>query len=168
MSPAEGLYFREWRASDAYELTRLFDTDEMNRWTPLPYPFGPTVAADYIATARSARERTGTLQLGICASRDGLPIGEVLLFPSGPDSVELAYAVGAGHRGNRVGARAVVAVLDLARLAGARRAILTIAQDNMASQLTAVCAGFVRTDTPLQTRERKGFVLKMETWERHL
>ena len=140
----------------------------MNRWTPLPHPFSPSEAARYIVAAHEARDRDRTLQLAICASADEPPIGEVLLFPSGQDAVEVAYAVGARHRGDGIGARAVLAVLELARLTGTSRAILTIAQDNVASQATARAAGFEKADAPLRIRERKGFVLTMETWARDL
>lgn len=163
------LYFREWRVADIEHMTGLFDTDEMNRWTPLPFPFTAEVAADYVGRAHEARERDGTLQLAVCAEPDGPPVGEVLVFPSDkPDTVELAYAVGAEYRGRSIGARAVAAALDLARLAGARQAVLTIANDNVPSQATATAAGFTKTKAPLRRRERKGFVLQMETWERPL
>jgi len=93
-------------------MVRLFDTDEMNRRTPLPSPFTPDVAAAYVARAQEARDRDGTLQLAIYASPDASPIGEVIVFPSEqPDAVELAYAVSAEHRGRNVGARAVAAAL---------------------------------------------------------
>ncbi len=166
---ANDLYFREWREGDTEHMSRLFDTDEMNRWTPLPSPFTPEVAAEYVARAREAREQDGTLQLAVCDEADGPPLGEVLIFPADePGSVELAYAVGAEYRGRSIGARSVEAALDLARLAGARRAVLTIANDNVPSQVTASTAGFSKTEAPLRRRERKGFVLQMETWERHL
>lgn len=166
---ANDLYFREWRDADIEHMAELFDTEEMNRWTPLPFPFTLGVAAGYVASAHEARRRDGTLQLAVCAQHDGPPVGEVLLFPSDePDTVELAYAVGAAYRGGSIGARSVAAVLDLARLGGARRAVLTIANDNVPSQATALAAGFTKTQAPLRRRERKGFVLHMETWERPL
>ena len=165
----DGLCFREWRTSDAETMSRLFDTEEMNRWTPLPSPFDRATAQAYVVRAHQARHRDGTLQLAICLAPDGPPVGEVIVFPADePDTVELAYAVGAQHRGASIGARGVAAALDLARLAGARRAVLTIARDNAASQATGAAAGFVRTAAAPQRRERKGFVLQMETWERSL
>ncbi len=113
--------------------------------------------------------RPGRCSWPCAPSRAGAPTGEVLIFPSEePDTVELAYAVGADYRGRRIGARSVEAALDLARLTGTRLAVLTIASDNAASQATAAAAGFSKTDAPLRRRERKGFVLHMETWERLL
>ena len=164
---AQGLHLREWRVSDVEQMSRLFDTEEMNRWTPLPHPFTVEVATAY---GRQARQRAGgVLQLAICQTADGSPVGEVLLFPAADaGTVELAYAVGAEHRGQRIGARAITAALELAVLSGATRAVLTIAEDNPASQATARAAGFGKMDAPLRRRERKGFVLMMETWERSL
>ena len=166
---AYGVHLREWRADDAEVMSHLFDTEQMNRWTPLPSPFDPEVAAAYIAAAHQARQRDGTLQLAICAASAGPALGEVLAFPAEQaDTLELAYAVGAEHQGLRLAARAVCALLELARLGRRSRALLTISVDNGPSRGTALAAGFARTTTPLRTRERKGFVLQMETWERSL
>lgn len=164
---AQGLHLREWRLSDAEQMSRLFNTDEMNRWTPLPHPFTEDVAVAY---AERARQRIGgVLQLALCLMADGPPVGELLAFPAPErDTVELAYAVGAEHRHQHIGSRAVLAALELVTLSGTRRVVLTVAEDNAASQATARAAGFARTDSPLRRRERKGFVLMMETWERTL
>ncbi len=161
-----GLILREWRTSDIDTLVQLFDTEEMNRWTPLPSPFDRATAQAYVNGAHEARGRDGTLQLAICLAQDEPAVGEVIVFPTAQaDAVELAYAVGSQRRGLGIGVRAVLAVLDLARLAGAQRAVLTIAEDNTASQATAASAGFARTNAALLRRERKGFVLQMETWQ---
>jgi RimJ/RimL family protein N-acetyltransferase len=149
------------------QLVHLFDTEEMNRWTPLPHPFTTEVAVGYVRSAQSGMG--GVVQRAICLTADGPAVGEVLVFPA-PErgAVELAYAVGAEHRGQGIGARAVRAALALPALAGQARAVLTIAEDNVASQATARAAGFSKTDAPLRRRERKGFVLMMETWAREL
>ncbi len=166
---ADGLHVREWCDDDAHEMSRLFDTEQMNRWTPLPSPFTPEVALAYVEGAHDARRRNGTLHLAVCAGAGGPVLGEVILFPTEvDDTVELAYAVGAEHQRRRVATRAVAAALDLASRAGKRRARLTISVDNAASRGTATAAGFLLTDEPLRRRERKGFVLHMETWERSL
>ena len=123
-------------------MVRLFDTDEMNRWTPLPSPFDITAAEQYVDTAHRLRAQGGTLQLAI--TEDGrTPLGEVLVFPgSDEDSVELAFAVGADHQGGGLARRAVQAVLALASNAGASRAELVIAVDNVRSQRVARATGF--------------------------
>jgi RimJ/RimL family protein N-acetyltransferase len=86
----------------------------------------------------------------------------------GPLCVELAYAVGARHRGQSLAVRAIEAVLPVAVRACAARARLVIAVDNLPSQVVARRAGFQRTDVPLFERRRKGRVLQMQTWKRRL
>jgi RimJ/RimL family protein N-acetyltransferase len=164
---AEGLVLREWREDDVPTLVALFDTAEMDRWTPLASPFDEAVARAYVDRAHASRAG-GTVQLAITV--DGrVALGEVLLFPTEHEDVcELAYAVGAAHRGRSLGARAVRAVLGQAALAGYRRARLRIAVDNIASRCVAEAAGFSLTREPLLRRERKGYVLDMGTWERCL
>jgi RimJ/RimL family protein N-acetyltransferase len=97
------------------------------------------------------------------------PLGEVLLFPTDvADTCELAYAVGAAHRGRNLAARAMRALLPLAKTEGYRWARLRIATDNLASQRVASAAGFAITNEPLLRRERKGYVLNMATWIRQI
>lgn len=161
----EGLVLREWHADDVCSMVTLFDTHEMDRWTPLPSPFDEVVAAAYVEGAHGGRA-AGSLQLAITEDGRG-PLGEVLVFPTeSGDTCELAYAVGAEHRGRHLAARAVRAVLPLARAAGYQEVRLRIAVDNMASQRVADEAGFRLSDEPLLRRERKGFVLDMATWTR--
>ena len=107
---AEGLVLRHWTPADVPCLVRLFDTAEMDRWTPLPHPFDADVAVGYAEAARRGLEN-GTLQLAV--TTDGArPLGEVLLFPTDePATCELAYAIGSEHRGQRLAARAVSALL---------------------------------------------------------
>ncbi len=157
-----GLYFRAWRREDVEAMVALFDTDQMNRWTPLASPFTVEVARQYIADAGKA---AGVLQLAVLLAPNTAPVGEVIVFPAdAADEVELAYAIGAHHQRQRVATRAVLAALDLARSGGARRALLTIAEGNEGSAGVARAAGFTATDAPLRERRRKGFVLQMRTW----
>ncbi len=165
---AHGLHFREWRLEDVDAMTSLFDTEQMNRWTPLPSPFSADVAREYVLRAQQGRDG-GTLQMAVCPQVDLPPVGEVILFPGGVvDEVEVAYAVGAGYQGQGIATRALLAALDLARARGARRAALTIAEGNDASAGVAIAAGFRVADSPMRERQRKGFVLQMRTWTRDL
>lgn len=149
-------------------MVAMFDTDQMNRWTPLASPFTEEAAREYVERALEARA-AGTLQLAILLAPGATPVGEVIVFPAGAaDEVELAYAVGGEHQGQGVGTRAVLAALELARSRGARRAVLTIAEGNDASAAVARAAGFEKTDAPVQERRRKGFVLHMRNWARAL
>jgi RimJ/RimL family protein N-acetyltransferase len=165
---AEGLDLREWTYDDVPVMVELFDTCEMNRWTPLPSPFDDEAAKRYVATAHRQRIETGTLQLAITV--DGrTPMGEVLVFPGGTEvAVELAYAVGADHQGRGIARRAVNGALALASKAGASTAALVIATDNVRSQRVAQATGFRLTEQPLTERRRKGLVMTMGTWERPL
>lgn len=163
----EGLILREWEHRDVAAMVELFDTAEMDRWTPLSHPFDTGVATRYVQRAHQGK-RDGTLQLAI--TTDGTtPLGEVLMFAaSEPEVCEFAYAVGAAHRGQALATRAIKILLPLARAEGYRTATLTIAGENTASQAVACAAGFRRDETPLQRRERKGYVLYMATWTRSL
>ena len=165
---AYGLFFRQWRLEDTEVMVALFDTDQMNRWTPLASPFTRETAVAYVEAAWDARA-AGTTQLAVTLTRGGPPVGEVIVFPAAePDEVELAYAVGAHHQGKAVGRRAVLGALELAQSQGAQRAVLKIAERNAASAAVARAAGFVETDAPLLERQRKGFVLRLRTWTRDL
>lgn len=162
---ADGLTLREWEGRDVPRMVAMFDTTEMDRWTPLAHPFDPDVATSYVERAHNGRAR-GSLQLAITEDGD-VPLGEVLLFPTDdPNVCECAYAVGAEHRGRFLAARALTAVLPLAKGEGYRRARLRIALDNEASQRVADAAGFLRSNEPPLRRERKGYVLDMATWDR--
>lgn len=165
---AEGLVLREWDESDAPVMVDLFDTDEMDRRTPLESPFDLAAAGHYVRHARRCRAEGGSLQLAI--TEDGsVPLGEVLAFPSGRDGVaELAYAVGKPHQGRGLASRAVRILLPHVAEAGYAKAILLIADDNPPSQRVAEAVGFARTALPYVERRRKGYVLRLATWERDL
>ncbi len=163
----EGFVLREWNVADVPAMVEMFDTDEMDRWTPLAHPFDADVATEYVRQAQQARP-DGTLQLAI--TRDGgISLGEVLLFPTDRAGVcEFAFAVGARHRGGRLAARALQALIPTAAAAGYETGRLVVATDNIASQRTAEAAGFTPAAGPLQRRERKGYVHHMATWTRTL
>ena len=59
----EGLTFREWQLQDAPRMSYLFNTEQMNRWTPLPLPFTLGEAVGYVERADDLRRRLGSLQL---------------------------------------------------------------------------------------------------------
>ncbi|MGN6243134.1 MAG: GNAT family N-acetyltransferase [Motilibacteraceae bacterium] len=159
------LVLRPWTVADVPAMVELFDTAEMDRWTPLAHPFDEEAARTYVDAAHAGRAH-GLLQLAI--TTDGAaPLGEVLLFGTDePGVCEFAYAVGVEHRGQALAARSMIALMPWARQAGYRSARLRIAVGNEASQATAVAAGFSLTDEPLVRRERKGYVLHMTTWRR--
>ena len=161
----EGLTLRPWARRDVSHMVELFDTAEMDRWTPLAHPFDEAAAIAYLERARSA-PTTGSLQLAI--TEDGKrPLGEVLLFPAEVASeCEFAYAVGGAHRGRNLAARAMSALFPHVRASGYGSARLRISIDNLASQRVATVAGFARSNEPLLRRERKGYILDLATWIR--
>lgn len=161
----EGLLLRPWTLDDVPRMVLLFNTSEMDRWTPLAYPLDEAAATAYVNSAHEGRE-VGLLQLAL--TQDGEePLGEVLLFGTEEDrTCEVAYAVGYEHRGLALGSRSVRAVFPAAREAGFTRARLRIAVDNEPSGRVAAAAGFTLTGEPLLRRERKGYVLHMATWRR--
>jgi len=161
----EGLTLRPWSLDDVPFMISMFNTSEMDRWTPLAHPFDEAVAIAYVERANSASSGR-SVQLAI--TDDGRrPLGEVLLFPTEvPETCEFAYAVGVEHRGRHLASRALLALLPHAREGGFGSARLRIAIDNVASQKVATAAGFSLTDEPLLRRERKGYVLDMATWWR--
>jgi RimJ/RimL family protein N-acetyltransferase len=164
----EGLVLREWDENDAAVMVDLFDTEEMDRRTPLESPFDEAAANRYVRHARRSRAEIGSMQLAI--TEDGsVPLGEVLAFPSGRDGVaELAYAVGKAHQGHGLASRAVRIMLPHIAAAGYTKAVLLIADDNTPSQRVAEAVGFARTTLPYVERRRKGHVLRLATWERDL
>lgn len=164
---ANGLTLRQWNDGDLPQMVALFNTAEISRWTPLAYPFDEEAAATYIWRAR-AGIATGTLQFAITEKGDQ-SIGEVLLFPSEqPTLCEFAYAVGIEHRGRSVAARALTALLPIAKTYGYLEARLRIATDNTSSQKVALATGFILTDQPLVRRESKGYEIELQTWIRDL
>lgn len=165
-SPDDGVVLRPWRPDDVATMVELFDTAEMDRWTPLPHPFDEDAAREYVDRAEGAAA-SGTLQYAITLVGDE-PLGEVILFPAADGGCELAYATGARHRGHRLGVRGVRTLLREAAALGYREAMLSIAVDNVGSHKVARECGFVLTDEPLRRRERKGYVLWMATWRRSL
>jgi RimJ/RimL family protein N-acetyltransferase len=58
---AERMVLREWTLEDAPAMVGLFDTDEMNRWTPLPSPFDLNTATRYVEAANRHRGESGSL-----------------------------------------------------------------------------------------------------------
>lgn len=161
-----GLHLREWSDDDAADLVALYDDPEIDRWTPVASPFDTEAALAYLAAAeQKAAERRG-MQLAI--TTDGRrPRGEILLFPGTADDrdVELAYGVGAAHRGRGLATRAVRLVVDFAhRRVGGRRVVLCIEGGNTASQAVAEATGFVLTADPPLVRTTKGRDVVLWTW----
>ncbi|MFE7029789.1 GNAT family N-acetyltransferase [Streptomyces sp. NPDC057621] len=162
----EGVHLREWSEDDLDALIALYDDPEIARWTPVASPFDPTAAQIYLAEAQEARAQGRKVQLAITTD-GGLPRGEVLLFPSKADErdAEIAYGVGAAHRGRGLASRAVrlLSAYALGRT-GARRVVLCIEEANAASAAVAQRAGFVLTDDEPLLRMSRGREIALRTW----
>lgn len=162
-----GVVLRRWAQDDGPALVSLYDTDEMNRWTPVPHPFDMRVAKAYLHRILSdpSAERAH-----LAITEDGrTPVGEILIFPtSDPVTCEIGYAVDAAHRGRSLAARSVRAVMPLATHSGYRRVQLRIAVGNVASEKVATRLGFHRDETKPAIETRKGFTLAIATWVKEL
>jgi RimJ/RimL family protein N-acetyltransferase len=163
----EGLVLRAWAEQDVAFMVSMFNTLEMDRWTPLVHPFDEAVAIAYVGSSREALA-ADLLQFAVTED-GGEPLGEVLLFGTDePLTCELAYAVGSSHRGRGLAARSVRALLPAAAAAGYQQARMRIAVDNLPSQRVALDSGFVLADDPLVRRERKSYLLDLATWRRDI
>lgn len=162
-----GIRLREWSDADLPSLVDLFDEVETARWTPLPSPFDADAAREFLTKARLARAEHRAVQLAV--TRDGHePCGVVMLFlglDERPDQAELAYAIGAAHRGRALAAKAVRLMTDFAyRVVGVPTVGLRIPPDNVASIGVARAAGFVRGDAPPIVRDRRGSAFALDLW----
>ncbi|MEV0221890.1 GNAT family N-acetyltransferase [Streptomyces sp. NPDC050704] len=161
-----GLHLREWSEDDISALVELYDDPEVARWTPVASPFDTMAGQVYLAEAREARVQGRKVQLAI--TTDGVrPLGEVLLFRNKADErdVEIAYAVGAAHRGRGLASRAVRLLSDYAvRHTDARRVVLCIEEGNTASAAVARTTGFTLTDDEPVLRMSRGREITLRTW----
>ncbi|MDQ1040774.1 RimJ/RimL family protein N-acetyltransferase [Streptomyces sp. V3I8] len=162
----EGVHLREWSEGDLDSLIALYEDPEMARWTPVASPFDRPAALAYLADAREARAQGRRAQFAITTDAV-LPRGEVLLFRSGTDErdVEIAYGVGAAHRGRGLASRAVRLLAAYAvRHADARRVVLRIEEANTASAGVARAAGFALTDDEPVHRTSRNREATLRTW----
>jgi len=81
------------------------------------------------------------------------------------EGTELGYAVGPGHRGQGLAARAVLVMAAHAfEELGAAQVILELEAENAASVAVATKAGFRLLDVPLIAGEEKGRPFVLQTW----
>lgn len=142
-----GVVLREWTDADLPRLRTLLDDAEVRRYTPLPAPFDDVAAVNHLRVARDRRRAGESIQLAITV--DGVtPMGEILVFRTDlePGVGELAYAVGARHRGRGLATAGLRLLSEYARTLGLTGLCLKIGSDNPASETVAARAGFVRTD----------------------
>ncbi|MER5216398.1 GNAT family N-acetyltransferase [Streptomyces sp. NPDC002838] len=161
-----GIRLRAWSDEDLADLVALYDDPEMARWTPVASPFDLVAARTYLAGAREGQAQGRKLQLAI--TTDGVrPHGEVLLFRGESDArdLELAYGVGAVHRGQGLAGRAVRLVAAHAtEQLRPRRVVLCIDAGNAASEAVARSCGFELADDAPVRRRSRGRETILRTW----
>jgi RimJ/RimL family protein N-acetyltransferase len=152
----EGLILRHWDDDDAQALVRIFDDPEVALRTPLPSPFSPVDATNYIAASRLGR-------LDLAITTDGQrPIGQIMLNLA---SHMVSYVVGADFRGERIATRALTLVSSYALdtleipIVG-----LEVEPGNVPSVVVAARCGFSQSDRPVEEVEDKGRRYILETW----
>jgi hypothetical protein len=74
----EGLVLRPWAEQDVPSMVSMFNTAEMDRWTPLAHPYDEAVAIAYVAGSRATL--AGDLLQFAVTEDSGEPLGELLLF----------------------------------------------------------------------------------------
>jgi RimJ/RimL family protein N-acetyltransferase len=152
---------------DVPGLVVLFDEPSIDEWTPLASPFTTERATSYVSAALRAMESGDGLQLAVVDVAHNTVVGEVLAFHDGP-RVELAYAVGAEHRGRGYAVRALRVLIeglsDAWQRAGATSVVARIRVDNEPSIAVAERMGLVLTGEPDVVRERKGRTVRLRTW----
>jgi RimJ/RimL family protein N-acetyltransferase len=161
----EGLVLREWSDADLAAMSELFDEPSIDKWTPLTSPFDLAAARAYLGRAHASRASGEGLQLAITLD-GGAPLGEVLLSCTAPGICELAYAVGARHRGQHVATRAVTVLMAHAFAdMGMQEFHLNVSPGNPASQRVAEACGFSLAGEPSIVRERKGRRVELVLWK---
>ncbi|MFI1580356.1 GNAT family N-acetyltransferase [Embleya sp. NPDC020630] len=164
---APGIHLREWTDADLPSLVELFDETEMARWTPLASPFDVEAARAFLAKVRRTRAEQRAIQPAVTVD-GGRPCGAVMLFVGDEtvgDCAELAYGIGAGHRGLGLAAKSVRLMTEYAyHPVGVPEVVLRIPADNVASIGVARATGFVRADAPPVGRDRRGVELELDLW----
>jgi RimJ/RimL family protein N-acetyltransferase len=157
-----GLVLREWASTDLAVMQTLFDDPEIASRTPLESPFDAAAALRYLTRAHEAHDRHQRTHWAI--TTDGKQAqGEVLLNRT---TGSIGYIVGAAHRGQRLAARALRAVVEYAHAQlDLPRLILEIEPSNQPSIAVARSAGFHATASQPETVTDKGRTYTLDTWE---
>lgn len=159
----QGLVLRDWTEADLTAMPELFDHPDVAYWTPLASPFDEEAARGRLVRARELRAEGSAILLAITVD-GGAPLGEVMLRRAA-EGTELGYAVGPGHRGQGLAARAVLVMAAYAfEQLGAEQVILELEAENAASVAVATKAGFRLLDVPLIAGEGKGRPFVLQTW----
>lgn len=75
----DGLLLRPWRDEDAVQLHRACQDPEIGRWLPLPSPYRPADATEYVARSTRSLADGTAYHLGVFAPGSGELLGAVAL-----------------------------------------------------------------------------------------
>ena len=144
--PTDGVVtLRHWRLSDAPAVVRALADGTVARWLPVPVPYGPEQAEQFLGQVVPAERESGAaLALAVVDAGDGTLLGAVALHPEPQFAIaEVGYWTVPAARGRGVAGRAALLLARWGvRELGLARVSLLADVDNTASQRVAEKAGF--------------------------
>ncbi|WP_218137321.1 GNAT family N-acetyltransferase [Streptomyces indicus] len=157
----DGLVLREWRDEDLPAMVKIFDNEDVARFTPLPTPFGHAEAEAHLAAAREKRAAGTHLRLAVTTDGE-LPLGEVMV---NLNLCALGYAIGPEHRGQGLAVRATRLLTSYAHeVLGVRELRLQIDEDNTGSRAVATACGYRLVEDEAEWIESKGRRVLLTSW----
>ncbi len=133
---------RAHRADDAAGLIAFANDPRSMRWIPLPHPYGPQQAGEFLQHTR-ANWAADPVHPTWAIEVDGRFAGGINLHPRGPGGYEVGYSAHPDARGRGVVGRAARLACDYAfSQLGARTVTWRAARGNFASWRVAWSAGF--------------------------
>ncbi|GAB3578641.1 GNAT family N-acetyltransferase [Calidifontibacter terrae] len=133
---------RAHRADDAAGLIAFANDPRAMRWVPLPHPYGPQQAGEFLQRTR-AHWADDPAHPVWAIEVDGRFAGGINLHPRGPGSYEVGFSATPEVRGRGIVGRAAALVCDYAFAElGAKTVTWRAARGNFASWRVAWSAGF--------------------------
>ncbi|MBC7375309.1 MAG: GNAT family N-acetyltransferase, partial [Frankiales bacterium] len=142
------LQLRAWQPGDEAEMAALLDDPDVGRWTPHPFPYLLSDAAERLA-GDAAHWAAGTrAELGVRDATTGALLGIVGLYRMTATDAEVGWATAATARGQGVAVEAVAALCRWSFGAlGLHRLEAQVAAGNWGSRRVAEKAGFILEGT---------------------
>ncbi|MFI6941691.1 GNAT family N-acetyltransferase [Streptomyces sp. NPDC050418] len=157
----EGLVLREWRDEDLAAMCKIFDNEDVARFTPIPVPFGPVEAEAHLAKARERRAAGTHLRLAVTTDGE-LPLGEVMV---NLEAGTAGYAIGPEYRGQGLAVRATrLLTTYVHEELGVRGIRLQIDEDNAGSCAVARACGYRLVEDEGEWIESKGRRVLLTSW----
>ncbi|MFG2880623.1 GNAT family N-acetyltransferase [Streptomyces sp. NPDC048337] len=141
----ERLVLRPHTPEDTAEVHAACQDPEIQRWIPVPLPYGPAEAAAFVTETVPRGWREGTeFNFAARLGADGPLVAALAVVPRGTHAHEIGYWSVAEHRGRGYMTEALRAVAHWAFTgAGCVRLIWRAGVGNTASRAVAEKAGFV-------------------------